>query len=252
MKQVAFVLGLMLATSASAANKDAKAAPKGDAKAEAKATNAKGAPLKTDEEKTLYALGAILGQKMQVFKLSPTELEVVQRGISDQVRGAPLLVEMDTWGPKVNDLQEARRNELLKANSQSAVKEEEKGKAYRDTAGKEKGAEVTPSGLVFKVLEPGSGPQPKATDTVKVDYEGKLIDGKVFDSSIKRGQPVSFPLDQVIPCWTEGVQKMHVGEKAQLVCPAKIAYGDNGAGSDIPPGATLVFEVHLLAIEGAH
>ena len=100
---------------------------------------------------------------------------------------------------------------------------------------------------VYTLITPGTGPSPAATDTVRVHYHGTLPDGRVFDSSVDRGQPASFPLDQVIPCWTEGVQRMRVGEKARLVCPAPLAYGDRGAGP-IPPGSPLAFEVELLGI----
>ena len=105
-----------------------------------------------------------------------------------------------------------------------------------------------PSGLVYKTLTPGNGPSPSAADKVKVNYEGRLTNGTVFDSSYKRGQPAEFPLNQVIKCWTEGVQKMKVGEKARLVCPSDIAYGDHGHPPTIPGGATLVFDVELLSI----
>ncbi|MBT9488855.1 MAG: FKBP-type peptidyl-prolyl cis-trans isomerase [Rubrivivax sp.] len=108
---------------------------------------------------------------------------------------------------------------------------------------------TTASGLVYQSLKDGSGAQPTATDTVKVHYRGTLPDGKEFDSSIKRGQPAEFPLNRVIPCWTEGVQKMKVGGKAKLTCPPAIAYGERGTpGGPIPPNATLHFEVELLDI----
>ncbi|NUZ05335.1 FKBP-type peptidyl-prolyl cis-trans isomerase [Piscinibacter koreensis] len=106
----------------------------------------------------------------------------------------------------------------------------------------------TASGLVYKSLKEGNGASPSATDTVKVHYRGTLTDGKEFDSSYKRGEPASFPLNRVIPCWTEGVQKMKVGGKAQLTCPPAIAYGERGAGGVIPPNATLQFEIELLEI----
>jgi FKBP-type peptidyl-prolyl cis-trans isomerase FkpA len=120
-------------------------------------------------------------------------------------------------------------------------------KDYLDKAAAEAGAERTASGLVYRELEPGTGPSPKATDTVKVHYRGTLIDGKEFDSSYG-GEPIEFPLNRVIPAWTEGVQKMKVGGKARLVCPSTIAYGERGAPPVIPGGATLVFEVELLGI----
>jgi FKBP-type peptidyl-prolyl cis-trans isomerase len=114
-----------------------------------------------------------------------------------------------------------------------------------------KGAEKSASGLVYFDLKKGSGKSPAATDTVKVHYHGTLPDGKVFDSSVERKEPATFPLNQVIACWTEGLQKMKVGGKAKLVCPAKIAYGNNSPTPEIAPGSTLVFEVELLAIESA-
>jgi FKBP-type peptidyl-prolyl cis-trans isomerase FkpA len=117
-------------------------------------------------------------------------------------------------------------------------------------AAKEPGAQVSASGLVFRSLKAGSGPSPQATDKVRVHYRGTVVDGKEFDSSYARGQPAEFPLDRVIKCWTEGVQKIKVGGKAKLTCPSAIAYGERGAGGIIPPGARLPFEVELLGIVG--
>lgn len=122
------------------------------------------------------------------------------------------------------------------------------GADFAAKAAKEPGAVKTASGLVYKALVEGKGPQPTAAATVKVSYEGTFVDGKVFDSSKKNGGPISFPLRRVIPCWTEGVQKMRVGGKARLVCPPEIAYGERGAPGAIPPNSTLVFEVELLEI----
>lgn len=117
-------------------------------------------------------------------------------------------------------------------------------------ASKEQGAQVTKSGLVYRSIKDGTGSSPAATDRVKVHYKGTFPDGKEFDSSYKRNQPTEFPLNGVIPCWTEGVQLMKTGGKAKLTCPSAIAYGQRGAGGVIPPNATLVFEVELLAING--
>ncbi len=117
-------------------------------------------------------------------------------------------------------------------------------------AAAEAGATVTASGLVYRSLQEGSGPSPAASDTVRVHYRGSFPDGKEFDSSYARGQPTEFPLERVIKCWTEGVQKMKVGGKAKLTCPAAIAYGARGAGGVIPPNAVLQFEVELLGIAG--
>ena len=117
-------------------------------------------------------------------------------------------------------------------------------------AAKEPNAVSTASGMVYRSLKDGTGASPKASDTVKVHYRGTLPDGKEFDSSYKRNEAIEFPLSRVIPCWTEGVQLMKVGGKAKLTCPPAIAYGDRGAGNVIPPKATLLFEVELLAING--
>jgi FKBP-type peptidyl-prolyl cis-trans isomerase FkpA len=122
--------------------------------------------------------------------------------------------------------------------------------ATLDKAAAEKGAVKTPSGMVFRSIKDGTGPSPKETDVVRVHYRGTFPDGKEFDSSIARGQPAEFPLNRVIKCWTEGVQKMKVGGKAKLTCPASVAYGERGTpGGPIPPNATLVFEVELLGIK---
>lgn len=118
-----------------------------------------------------------------------------------------------------------------------------------DKAAKEKGAVKTPSGMVYRSIKEGKGTSPGAASTVQVNYRGTLTNGKEFDSSYKRNQPISFPLSGVIPCWTEGVQRMKVGGKAKLVCPPELAYGSRGAGSAVPPNATLIFEVELLNIK---
>ncbi len=118
-----------------------------------------------------------------------------------------------------------------------------------DKAAKEKGAVKTPSGMVYVPIKKGKGPSPTAASTVEVNYRGTLTNGKEFDSSYKRKQSISFPLSGVIPCWTEGVQMMKVGGKAKLVCPPELAYGARGAGSDVPPNATLIFEVELLNVK---
>jgi FKBP-type peptidyl-prolyl cis-trans isomerase FkpA len=198
-------------------------------------------PLASEEEKTLYALGASMGQRLKSFNLSPSEVEIVKRGLGDAVSGAKLEVELDQYGPKIGELARSR-------NEARSAGEKAKGKEYQNKAAQEQGAVKTDSGLIYKELTAGNGGQPVATDTVKVNYRGTLIDGTEFDSSYKRNQPAEFPLNRVIPCWTEGLQKMKVGSKARLVCPSTIAYGDNGQPPNIPGGATLVFEVELLEI----
>jgi FKBP-type peptidyl-prolyl cis-trans isomerase FkpA len=198
--------------------------------------------LKTDEQKTLYALGLAMSQSLSSFKLTAAELDLVKAGLTDGVLNHQKKVDLATFGPKIQ--------ELAKARTTAAAQEEKKSsQAFLEKAAAAKGAVKTDSGLVYTEITPGTGDQPKATDKVKVHYEGKLIDGTVFDSSIQRGQPVTFALNQVIPCWTEGLQRMKVGGKSKLVCPSNIAYGDHGAPPKLKPGATLVFEVELLGIE---
>jgi FKBP-type peptidyl-prolyl cis-trans isomerase FkpA len=198
-------------------------------------------PPKTDEEKTFYTVGQIVAKQLGVFNLSAAELERVQQGLSDGVTGAKPLVEVADYTAKVQDLAKSRRK--VQGDKQAAT-----GKEFLDKAAKEKGAVKTDSGLVYLSIKDGTGESPKATDTVKVHYKGTLPDGREFDSSYKRNKPIDFKLDGVIKCWTEGVQKMKPGGKAKLVCPASIAYGENGAGEMILPGATLAFEVELLEV----
>jgi FKBP-type peptidyl-prolyl cis-trans isomerase FkpA len=133
---------------------------------------------------------------------------------------------------------------LLSSCSSSTPPDAAASAAYLEKAAAEPGAVRTPSGLVYRELRAGTGTSPAATDTVKVNYRGTLVDGKKFDSN----DGIQFPLNHVIPCWTEGVQKMKVGGKSQLVCPASIAYGESGSPPDIPGGATLVFEIELLGV----
>lgn len=206
-------------------------------------TVAGAAPVKldTDEQKTLYALGLALSQNLRLFSLTEAELELVKAGLADGVTGKTAKVDLQVFGPKIQQLHQARA-------SQVAAVEKKAGQTFLDKASHEKSATKTPSGLVISPIKAGNGPSPKATDNVKVHYHGTLVDGTVFDSSVQRGQPVTFPLNGVIKCWAEGVATMKVGGKSRLVCPAELAYGDRGAPPRIKPGATLVFEVELLEI----
>jgi FKBP-type peptidyl-prolyl cis-trans isomerase FkpA/FKBP-type peptidyl-prolyl cis-trans isomerase FklB len=150
-------------------------------------------------------------------------------------------VDLAAYGTKIQELQRARASVV-------AAAEQKTGQALVDKAAAEKGATKTASGLVIVPIKPGTGASPKTTDRVKVHYHGTLADGAVFDSSVQRGEPATFPLNGVIPCWTEALQLMKVGGKSRLVCPASVAYGDRGAPPRIKPGATLTFEVELLEI----
>jgi FKBP-type peptidyl-prolyl cis-trans isomerase len=197
--------------------------------------------LETDQDKTLYALGAAIGGNVKDFSLSAKELAIVQAGLEDAALGKDLRVDMQVYGPKIQELADERLSAAVQVEKKASTE-------FLAQMAKEKGAEKTASGLVYVPIKVGTGPSPTAEDNVKVHYEGKLRDGTVFDSSIQRGEPVSFPLSGVIACWTEGVQKMKVGGKSKLGCPADLAYGDQGQGP-IPGGAALVFEVELLSIE---
>ena len=196
--------------------------------------------LKTEEDKTLYALGLLVSRSLANFNLSEAELATVLAGIGDGVRKKEQ-VDLQTYGPKVQALHAARVGAAAEA-------EKKAGDVFLAKAGSEPGAVKTPSGLVITILKTGNGPAPTAADTVKVNYHGTLTDGTVFDSSIQRNEPATFPLNRVIACWTEGVQRMRVGGKSRLVCPPALAYGDQGAPPKIKPGATLVFEIELLEI----
>lgn len=195
----------------------------------------------TDEEKTIYALGLSIAGSLSPFDLSPHELELVEQALKDAAAGKPA-VDIKTWGPKIEPLAQARSGRV-------AERQKTMSKAYLEKASSAPGAVKTDSGLVYRELRAGSGPSPLATDTVKVNYRGTLINGVEFDSSYSRNEPAQFALNGVIRCWTEGVQKMKVGGKAMLVCPSDLAYGDQGRPS-IPGGAALIFEIELLEIAG--
>jgi len=202
---------------------------------------AAGPELKSDDEKTLYAIGLAVSRSLAPFNLSEAELELVKAGLVDGALHREQKVDMQTYGPKIQALQTARA-------AVTAAAEKKVGQAFLDKAAADKDATRTASGLVITTIKPGTGDSPKATDKVKVHYTGTLIDGTVFDSSVERKEPATFPLNGVISCWTEGLQLMKVGGKSKLVCPAAIAYGDRGAPPRIKPGATLVFEVELIEI----
>jgi FKBP-type peptidyl-prolyl cis-trans isomerase FkpA len=196
----------------------------------------------TDEERTVYALGLLVQRSLRQFDLTASELEVLKRALTDAAASKPA-VDLTEWGPRVDPLARARAARV-------AAREKTAAAEYVARAAAQTGAVRSVSGLVYREVVAGTGASPKASDTVKVHYRGTLTDGTEFDSSYARNEPAEFPVLGVIPCWTEGLQKMKVGGKARLVCPSDLAYGDAG-NQAIPGGATLAFDVELLEIVAA-
>jgi FKBP-type peptidyl-prolyl cis-trans isomerase FkpA len=202
-----------------------------------------GVELVTEEQKTFYALGLALSQNLLRLDLQATELAYVVAGLEDGVLGREARVPLEAYAMKVQEL--AQQRFTVAAERDAAA-----GKQFVEEMAGREGAVRTDSGIIFFTLQEGEGPNPTASDIVRVHYTGTLPNGETFDSSVDRGEPVSFPLDGVIPCWTEAVQRITVGGKARIVCPAELAYGAQGRPG-IPPGSPLVFEVELLGIEEA-
>jgi len=206
--------------------------------------------LATERDKFSYAIGTDIGMSLKDFQ-GEVDLAVMFQGIKDHLEGKPaLLNDADNRAIK-----ETVFKRIAEVKQQDEVKKAETNKVAGDKFladnGKKKGVVTTTSGLQYEVVKQGSGEKPKATDMVKVHYVGTTIAGKEFDSSIKRGEPVTFPVDRVIPGWTEALQLMPVGSKYKLYIPSTLAYGERSAGPDIGPNETLIFEVELLSIEPA-
>ena len=197
--------------------------------------------LKSDDDKTLYALGLVFANQLSAFRLSPAELEIIKAGLTDGTLKKKPLVELETFGPKIKPLAEARQAVVV-------AEEKKKGKAFLDPIAAKPNIKKTASGVLMETITEGTGKSPETNDKVKVNYKGTLIDGKVFDSSEKHGGPQTFTLGPgIVKCWGEGLGMMKTGGKAKLYCPSELAYGDHPNG-EIPAGATLVFEVELLEI----
>jgi FKBP-type peptidyl-prolyl cis-trans isomerase FkpA len=201
---------------------------------------------KTEEEKTIYAIGLAIAQNLRVFDLTPEEVKLVTAGMTAALTGQKPAVELSAYQEKLDPLAQAR-------GSARAAKERTASAAFLAAAEKEKGARKLSSGLIYREIKAGSGEPPTAKDEVTVHYVGKLRDGKVFDSSRERGQPAVFPLPRMVPCWREGLVLMKPGTSAVITCPADLAYGDTGvppeSGERIPPGAALQFEVELISVQ---
>jgi FKBP-type peptidyl-prolyl cis-trans isomerase FkpA/FKBP-type peptidyl-prolyl cis-trans isomerase FklB len=196
------------------------------------------------EDNILYVLGVAVSQGLSAFGLEGADLEVVLDGIKDGVTGAASHIQPRKYMSQIQALQQEREAAVAAAEKKMSIQ-------FLENAAKESGATKYDSGLVLTTITEGTGPSPVPTDKVKVHYHGTLRSGSVFDSSVERDQPATFPLSGVIPCWTEGLGMMKVGGTSKLVCPAEIAYGDRGRPPSIPGGAALIFEVELLEIVGS-
>lgn len=195
-----------------------------------------------------YALGLNIGQGMKAQGVE-IDMAALARGLGDALSGGKALL---TEAQMVEVLENLQRDMMAKEEASAkkvGAANQAEGDAFLAANAKKEGVKTTKSGLQYKVVKAGSGPKPTAADTVQTHYEGRLIDGTVFDSSYKRGEPATFPVKGVIPGWTEALQLMTVGSKWQLYIPAKLAYGPRGAGDKIGPNATLIFDIELLAIE---
>jgi FKBP-type peptidyl-prolyl cis-trans isomerase FklB len=204
--------------------------------------------LKTERDKVSYSIGLDIGR---MFKMQgvDVDLELVTRGLKDAYTGSQSLLTDEEMQEVLTNFKKefiAKQQELAK---QQGEKNKREGEIFLETNKKKEGVQMLPSGLQYKVLKAGAGKKPTTTDTVTVHYRGTLIDGKEFDSSYQRGKPVTFPVNGVIPGWTEALPLMEEGAKWELFIPSNLAYGERGAGREIGPNATLIFEVELISIE---
>ena len=190
-----------------------------------------------------YSVGILLANNLKQQGLEEVTLEDLQQGITDVFNDNDLKIDME-------EANQMFRQHMMDLQQKSMMANKMRGKQFLQDNAQKEGVQQTESGLQYLVLTPAEGPKPAASDKVTVHYEGRLIDGTVFDSSIKRGQPASFPLNGVIKGWTEGLQLMSVGSKYRFFVPSELAYGERGAGQNIGPNETLIFDVELLSIEG--
>ena len=204
--------------------------------------------LKTDKDKVSYMIGYQIGTNFKRDGLD-VDLNMLQNGLKEALAGEKSPLTPEESQKLMQNLQKDLQAKAEAKRKADAEQNKKDGDAFREKFAKESGVKKTASGLLYKVEKDGTGPTPKATDTVSVNYKGTLIDGKEFDSSYKRGQPAKFPVNGVIKGWTEALQLMKVGSKYHLVIPPELAYGERGAGEAIGPNSTLVFDVELLGIE---
>jgi len=204
--------------------------------------------LKTDEQKLSYALGLDLGAYFKSLGEN-IDLDILHKGVVDSYKGNTPLLSGEEAAEIQQKYAQKQQEERLKQTVEMISKNKKAADEFLKENAKKEGVTTTASGLQYKVVTKAEGPKPKAEDTVKVHYSGKLLDGTEFDSSVSRGEPAVFPLNQVIPGWTEAVQLMNVGSKFQIFLPPDLAYGDRGAPPVIEPGSMLIFDVELLGIE---
>jgi len=203
--------------------------------------------LKTFAEQKSYMIGVDIAHNLKSLN-TEIDFEALVQGLGDVMKERPMLLPKSTMDSIRQVFTMQLREHQMAGMKASSEKNTQEGETFLAANKTKPGVITTASGLQYIIEKQGTGPKPKATDKVKVNYEGTLIDGKIFDSSIKRGQPVEFPVNGVIPGWTEALQLMPVGSKFKLFVPANLGYGDRGAGPDIGPGAVLIFEVELLGI----
>ncbi len=196
--------------------------------------------LETDDHKVLYAVGQALARNIANLEFTPEEMVYVLAGVNEGASSAKPRIDMTVFGPMLDTSMRTRMTQITQ-------KEREAGQAYCDLMAQEEGAEKLASGMVFRMITEGDGPVPQPADNVRVHYHGTLRDGTVFDSTRDK-DPAKFNIGGVIPCFSEGLQKLKVGGKAKLTCPAAIAYGDNGRPGSIRPGAALTFEIELVEL----
>ena len=240
------LLGNALAQQNPAANK--AAAPATKAEQAPGAPSQSGSSLPSEKDKFSYALGMNLGSNLQRQSVT-VDVDLVMRGLKDSLAGGKTLLTEDEARAALMQMQnELRQKQQEKAKEQGEANQKE-GDAFLAANKSKEGVVTLPSGLQYKILKAGTGPKPAASDKVVCNYQGTLIDGKEFDSSSKHGGPATFPVNGVIKGWTEALQLMPVGSKWQLFIPPQLAYAERGAGADIGPNATLIFEVELVSIE---
>ena len=199
-------------------------------------------------DKVSYALGLGIGQQLAQMGASDLNIDDFAQAIKDVVNGSELKVQHRDAQQIVQDYFAKKEEKLNAERAVQGKAHKEAGEKYLAENAKKDGVITLPSGLQYQVLKEGNGKKPSAKDTVKCHYEGFLIDGTVFDSSVQRGEPATFPLQQVIAGWTEGLQLMQEGAKYRFFIPYRLAYGEGGAGQMIPPFATLIFDVELIEV----